>query len=56
VQGGLAEQVLGDRVTILEFPEMDHGWTNRGNLSIPAVRRDVHKAMAAAIAFFGDHL
>lgn len=53
---GLAQRVLGDRVRILEFPEMDHGWTVRGNLSLPAVERDVHKAVAAAIAFFESHL
>lgn len=54
--GGLAEQVLGERVTLLEFPEMDHGWTTRGNLSIPAVARDVTKAVETAIAFFNTHL
>jgi len=54
--GGLAQEVLGERVTILEFPEMDHGWTVRGNLTIPAVQRDVNKAMTEAIAFFNKHL
>jgi len=56
VQGGLAQQILGEGVTILEFPEMDHGWTVRGNLSIPAVQRDVNKALTEAIAFFNKHL
>jgi hypothetical protein len=56
LQGGLAQEVLGERVTILEFPEMDHGWTVRGNLTIPAVQRDVNKAMTEAIAFFNKHL
>jgi hypothetical protein len=28
----------------------------RGNLTIPAVQRDVNKAMTEAIAFFNKHL
>jgi len=52
--GGLAEQTLVDKVTIIEFPEMDHGWTTRGNLSIPAVDRDVHLALSEAINCFNN--
>lgn len=54
--GGLAEKVLGERVSLIEFNEMEHGWTTRGNISIPAVARDLLKAMQTAIAFFDAHL
>ena len=27
---GLAEDILGNKLTIIEFPEMIHGWTIRG--------------------------
>ena len=27
--GGLGEAVLGDRLQIVEFPDMRHGWTIR---------------------------
>jgi len=54
--GGLAESILGEELKIIEFPAMDHGWTTRGNLSIPSVDRDVHKAIEEAIKFFNKHL
>jgi len=54
--GGLAEQILGDNVTIIEFPEMSHGWTTRGKLSDPAIHRDVHLAISEALNFFNKHL
>jgi len=53
--GGLAENTLKD-VKIIEFNEMDHGWTVRGNLSVPAIDRDVHKALESAIKFFQYYL
>ena len=28
--GGLAQQLLGDKLTITEFSDMQHGWTIRG--------------------------
>jgi hypothetical protein len=30
--GGLGKTVLGDGVEIIEFPDMAHGWTVRGDL------------------------
>ncbi len=30
--GGLGKKVLGDVLEILEFPDMVHGWTVRGDL------------------------
>jgi len=53
--GGLAEKTLKE-VRIREFNEMEHGWTTRGNLSDPAVDRDVHAALGEAINFFNKHI
>jgi len=30
--GGLAKDILGDGVEIIEFKDMQHGWTVRGDL------------------------
>ena len=30
--GGLGKKVLGDGVEVIEFPDMAHGWTVRGDL------------------------
>jgi len=54
--GGLAEKILGNRLQILEFPEMNHGWTTRGNLDDPKVERDVKKAVVEAITFFKNNI
>lgn len=53
---GLSEQILKDNVTIIEFNEMDHGWTTRGDLSVPNIDRDVHSALDEALKFFKRHL
>ena len=31
--GGLAEEVLGDLLELVEFPSMEHGWSIRGGLA-----------------------
>ena len=49
--GGLGKQVLGDALEIVEFPDMLHGWSIRGDLSDPMVERDVKKAFNLALAF-----
>lgn len=54
--GGLVEQVLGDKAQLELFPEMAHGWTTRGDMSVPAVARDVKKAMSMAIEFLNKHM
>uniref|UniRef100_A0A2P2I639 Protein AIM2-like n=1 Tax=Hirondellea gigas TaxID=1518452 RepID=A0A2P2I639_9CRUS len=38
------------------FPEMNHGWVCRGDVSKPEVQRDVKAALEIAINFFGKHL
>ena len=43
--GGLAEQVLGDKLEIIEFNDMVHGWTTRGDMEDEKVKRDVEKAL-----------
>merc|ERR1711892_620733 len=54
--GGLAQQILGEKLTIIEFPDMDHGWTTGGNLADPLVMRDYRKAQREVLDFFGLHL
>jgi len=54
--GGLAQQILGEKLTIIEFPDMAHGWTTGGDLSDPLVMRDYRKAQREVLAFFGEHL
>ena len=31
--GGLGEEVLGEKCSIIQFPDMVHGWTTRGGIS-----------------------
>jgi len=55
--GGLAEKTLGkDKCEILEFPEMTHGWSVRGDCSKPEVERDVKKSFEKAIEFLNKNL
>jgi len=54
--GGLSEEVLGDKLTVVEFPDMTHGWTVRGNLEEPDVARDVLKAKQLVLDFFETYL
>lgn len=53
--GGLASQILGSKLEIVEFNEMLHGWTVRGNMTDPAISRDVHKAVEETLAFLKKH-
>jgi len=41
---------------IHEFPEMMHGWVNRGDLNDPKTARDVRLAMDLGTAFFRKHV
>ena len=54
--GGLSKNVLGDKLTAVEFPVMTHGWTVRGNLEDPDVARDVEKAKELVLHLFGEIL
>jgi len=55
-KGGLAEQVLADKCQIIEFPDMKHGWSVRGDCTVPEVERDVKKAFTSAVDFLKKHL
>ena len=54
--GGLGQKVLADGVEIIEFPDMKHGWTVKGDLSVPEVDRDVKKTFNFVLTFFGKYL
>lgn len=54
--GGLAKKILGDGLEVIEFPDMRHGWTTRGDLSDPTIERDVKKAFNFVLAFFKKYL
>jgi len=54
--GGLAEQVLKDKLTIVPFPDMKHGWTIRGDMNVEAVHRDVIQAVTLMTEFFIKHV
>ena len=69
--GGLGEQVLGDKLEIIPFKEMKHGWTVRGgrmfdkrsivciwylDMTDPAVEKDVKKAIKDTLGFLQKNL
>jgi len=54
--GGLGEQVLGSKLSVLEFSTMQHGWTVRGDMSNPAIKENVNKAITETLEFFSKHL
>merc|ERR1711892_1176530 len=54
--GGLSVEVLGDNPTVVEFPDMTHGWTVRGDLDDPNIARDVLKSKKLVLEFFEKHL
>lgn len=54
--GGVGEEVLGDKLTIVEFPDMVHGWTTRGDMKNEKVNADVKKAFQLALDFFKKHV
>lgn len=51
-----AVQSSGSDCVVLDFPEMEHGFVCRGDLSQAAVQRDVDAALAKASEFLGLHL
>ncbi len=48
---GNDKKVLNDALKIVPFPDMVHGWTVRGDMSIPEVKRDVEKCYNLMVAF-----
>ena len=71
-KGGLSEQILGDKLKIVEFPNRQHGFTGRGGtlrsdqveqsqllfleLSIPGLKEDLEKEIQEALSFFEMHM
>jgi len=47
---------LTDGLEVIEFPDMNHGWSVKGDLSEPEVERDVKKTFNFVLTFFGKYL
>ena len=54
--GGLGDQLLGAGLEIVEFKEMKHGWTVRGDMEDPAIYREVKRAITLTLEFLNKHL
>ena len=54
--GGAGKKVLGDALKIIEFSDMTHGWSVRGDMADPVVERDVVKAFNFTLAFFKQYM
>ncbi|RLN47171.1 hypothetical protein BBJ28_00015906 [Nothophytophthora sp. Chile5] len=56
-EGGSVEKILkakseiGELCRVVDFPDMIHGWVNRGDLNDPATKAGVDKAWGEAIKF-----
>lgn len=60
-QGGDVYAVLqslpiGGACVMREFPQVQHGWVPRGDLSDPVVSQNVRAAMDLSRAFLNEHL
>jgi len=60
-EGGAVIQALeklpcGKYSKVKDFPEMKHGWVNRGDLSDPTVARDIKLALQMAQDYFNQRL
>merc|ERR1712179_16702 len=59
--GGLASRVwnvtpIGPQCEIREFPDMEHGWTTRGDIRQPAVENCARAAFNSLKGFFDNHI
>jgi len=52
----LSKKEFGKDNQFIEFPDMQHGWSNRGDVSEPKIDRDVRAAMELATAFLQKHV
>ena len=58
-EGGLARRIFGEgdsSLKIVEFPDMVHGWTVRGDMSVPEVDRDIKAALDLTIDFIRTNM
>jgi len=53
---GQAKQILGDKLTVIECPEMTHGWVTRGDMDVENINRDVKLAISKGLEFFKTNL
>ena len=53
---GLGKQILVDALEVIPFMDMKHGWSVRGDLEDPIVRRDVERCFNLALSTFGKYL
>ena len=54
--GGLGEKILKDNLTIESFPDMIHGWSMRGDLTDPTIKRDVDRTTDIYINFIKENM
>jgi carboxymethylenebutenolidase len=52
----LSRSTCGAEHVFKPFPEMQHGWSCRGNVEDPKVKRDVGIVMEDVLTFFAKHL
>jgi dienelactone hydrolase len=52
----LATKPFGSECVFREFKDMLHGWVPRGDLSDPAVHRDVDESMSTIVGFLNEHM
>ncbi len=53
---GLAKKIMNDMLEIVYFPDMKHGWSIRGDMSLPEVERDIGKTFNLLTNFFSKYL
>jgi len=56
MKDGLAKQIMGDKLRVVECLDMKHGWTTRGDTSDPNTKRDLDLAITEAMDLFSKHL
>jgi len=53
-EGGLSSQILKDKLKIIEFPNMQHGFTGRGELD--KVKKELEQEMNEVLNFLRLHM
>lgn len=54
--GAIAASMAKKGGASITFPDMQHGWSCRGDLKVPEVKRDVELAMKHMVDFFAKNL
>ncbi|KAL6063097.1 DLH domain-containing protein [Balamuthia mandrillaris] len=50
------KEAFGEHCKVVNFPQQQHGWVNRGDVTNEEVRKDVQRALELALEFFKQHL